>query len=387
MPKRSASVIARRGEAVKAQAAASAAAARANAARHARTAAASARPADTFDFDAMVAAAGREAASSEDAPRLVAFASLSMPAASLRQMIDEVGTRRGRRRLPRLPGQFGQAVHGRAREGRAGGRQQCGRDRPAPVPRLRGHDGADLCRHRRPTSTCATGSTAPPQVPPHDRMSRQCQPRPRARDLRAGLRPGRRDRQPLSGSPRRSTAMSALQHEAARHRAARDAVQRRLAGSGALGQAADPSQARERWQGVCGRDRDPSAGRGSADADGGQRAELRRITVAVVAVRRSRRAGARRGERPQPATKAIRRCAPRSIAEHASRLPTSRRRSRVARPWPPIRTAYVSGMGVGGGAGELSRAAAGQRLEPAAMRRPATTGSRSSRRPSAAPSR
>lgn len=85
------SVIARRGEALKAQAVESAAAARANATRHARTAATSIRPGDAFDFDAMVAAAGREVKSAEDGPRLVAFASLSMPAASLRQMIDDVG--------------------------------------------------------------------------------------------------------------------------------------------------------------------------------------------------------------------------------------------------------------------------------------------------------
>lgn len=83
-------VIAKRGEALKAQAIESAAGARANAARHARTVT-PARPGDTFDFDAMVAAAGRETGSDDDAPRLVAFASLSMPAASLRQMIDDVG--------------------------------------------------------------------------------------------------------------------------------------------------------------------------------------------------------------------------------------------------------------------------------------------------------
>ncbi len=164
------SVIARRGEAVKAQAAQSAAAARANAARHARTAVASARPADTFDFDAMVAAAGRETASSEDAPRLVAFASLSMPAASLRQMIDEVGRAGGVVVFRGFPGnsvkQFTGALAGVVP---AGGSNAVGID-----PRLFRAFAVTTVPTYVVTSTdfdLCDGFNCTTQVPPHDRMS------------------------------------------------------------------------------------------------------------------------------------------------------------------------------------------------------------------------
>jgi conjugal transfer pilus assembly protein TrbC len=82
-------VVARRGEALRQEAAASAASARAASARYASKSS----PADsaaTFDFDGMVAASAKQMAP-EDAPRLVAFASLSMPAASLKAMIADVG--------------------------------------------------------------------------------------------------------------------------------------------------------------------------------------------------------------------------------------------------------------------------------------------------------
>ena len=164
------SVIARRGEAVKAQAAASAAAARANAARHARNAVATARPADTFDFDAMVAAAGREGATNEDAPRLVAFASLSMPAASLRQMIDEVGRAGGVvvfRGFPRNSvKQFTGAL---ARVVPAGGSNAVGID-----PRLFRAFAVTTVPTYVVTSTdfdLCDGFDCRTQVPPHDRMS------------------------------------------------------------------------------------------------------------------------------------------------------------------------------------------------------------------------
>lgn len=84
-------VIARRGEALREQAATSSAAARTQSRRYADQTKPSGRPGDTFDFDAMVVAAGREADKSGDAPRFVAFASLSMPEASLRQLIGDVG--------------------------------------------------------------------------------------------------------------------------------------------------------------------------------------------------------------------------------------------------------------------------------------------------------
>ncbi len=84
-----AGVIARRGDALRAEAAANASSAKAAAARYAEANQPKASNA-TFDFDAMVAASAKQLAP-EDAPRLVAFASLSMPAASLKAMIDDVG--------------------------------------------------------------------------------------------------------------------------------------------------------------------------------------------------------------------------------------------------------------------------------------------------------
>lgn len=82
-------VVARRGEALRQEATASAATARAASARYARKAGPG-DPTATFDFDTMVAAAAGPMVP-EDAPRLVAFASLSMPAASLKAMIADVG--------------------------------------------------------------------------------------------------------------------------------------------------------------------------------------------------------------------------------------------------------------------------------------------------------
>ncbi len=83
-------IVARRGEALRSEAMQSAAQARANGERYAAEVSPSGRPGDTFDFDAMVAASGNEMISPEDAPRLVAFASLSMPDASLSRMITDV---------------------------------------------------------------------------------------------------------------------------------------------------------------------------------------------------------------------------------------------------------------------------------------------------------
>lgn len=164
------SVIVTRGEAVMAQAAASAEAARANAAQHARTAAASARPGDAFDFDAMVAAAGREAASSEDAPRLVAFASLSMPAASLRQMIDDVGRAGGVVVFRGFPGNSIKRFTGAlAKVVPAGGSNAVGID-----PRLFRAFAVTTVPTYVVTSTdfdLCDGFDCRTQVPPHDRVS------------------------------------------------------------------------------------------------------------------------------------------------------------------------------------------------------------------------
>lgn len=84
-----ATVVARRGEALKREAADNAATARAAAARYARQARPASDQVATFDFDAMVAGSTK-GLEPDDAPRLMAFASLSMPAASLKQMIADV---------------------------------------------------------------------------------------------------------------------------------------------------------------------------------------------------------------------------------------------------------------------------------------------------------
>jgi conjugal transfer pilus assembly protein TrbC len=86
-----------RAEQVTEQARTSAADAQAHGRRFAGEAARKARPdpAQTFDFDRMVADAGTMASESMgEAPRFIAFASLSMPPAALRAMIDDV-TRAG----------------------------------------------------------------------------------------------------------------------------------------------------------------------------------------------------------------------------------------------------------------------------------------------------
>lgn len=165
-----ATVIARRGDALRAQAAESAIAARTNAARHASTAARTARPGDPFDFDAMVAAAGREAVSGGDTSRLIAFASLSMPAASLRQMIGDVGRAGGVVVFRGFPGnsvkQFTGAL---ARVVPAGGSNAVGID-----PRLFRAFGVATVPTYVVTSTdfdLCDGFDCATHVPPHDRMS------------------------------------------------------------------------------------------------------------------------------------------------------------------------------------------------------------------------
>ena len=98
-----ATTIARRGQSLKQEAAETAATARTAASSYARTNKPPADPASTFDFDAMVAASATQMAP-EDAPRLVAFASLSMPAASLQAMIADVSRAGGVVVFRGLPG-------------------------------------------------------------------------------------------------------------------------------------------------------------------------------------------------------------------------------------------------------------------------------------------
>ena len=95
-------VIARRGEALRRDAVQNAASAHAAAARYASTKS-SGDPAANFDFDGMVAATAKQMAP-EDAPRLLAFASLSMPFASLKEMIADVSRAGGVVVFRGLPG-------------------------------------------------------------------------------------------------------------------------------------------------------------------------------------------------------------------------------------------------------------------------------------------
>lgn len=86
-----------RAEALASEAKASADEAQAHGQRYRSEAAKSARPDpdQTFDFDTMVAAAGTTANETMgEAPRFIGFASLSMPPAALRAMVDDV-TRAG----------------------------------------------------------------------------------------------------------------------------------------------------------------------------------------------------------------------------------------------------------------------------------------------------
>lgn len=163
-------IVAKRGDALRKEAAESAAAARANAARHASRALPGQRPGDIFDFDAMVAAAGRDSISSDDAPRLVAFASLSMPEASLRQMIDDVGRAGGVVVFRGFPGnsvkRFTAAI---ARVVPNGGSDAVGID-----PRLFRAFAVTAVPTYVVTSTgfdLCDGFDCTTQVPPHDRMS------------------------------------------------------------------------------------------------------------------------------------------------------------------------------------------------------------------------
>ena len=96
-----------RAEAVLSQANGSAAEAQAHGKRYTEQAARSARPEseDVFDFDKMVADAGTMASEGlGEAPRFIAFASLSMPPAALRAMADDVARAGGVVVLRGLPG-------------------------------------------------------------------------------------------------------------------------------------------------------------------------------------------------------------------------------------------------------------------------------------------
>ena len=134
----------------------------------------SARPdlAQTFDFDAMVANAGAIAEEGMgEAPRFIAFASLSMPPAALRAMIDDVGRAGGVVVLRGLPQNSAKALTAALAKVARPGEQltSVGIDprlfraygvETVPTYVVAGSD-FDLC----------DGFDCRTEVPPHDRMS------------------------------------------------------------------------------------------------------------------------------------------------------------------------------------------------------------------------
>ena len=160
-------VVAKRGDKLRAEAIATAEAARANlreAALRGPT-----KTGGTFDFDAMVASAGgaREA---NESPRLIAFASLSMPHASLKAMIADVSRAGGVVVFRGLPGNsakvFASAL---AKVVPQGARTSVGID-----PRLFRAFGIDAVPTYVVTAAgldLCDGFNCTTELPPHDRIS------------------------------------------------------------------------------------------------------------------------------------------------------------------------------------------------------------------------
>ncbi|MGV3553964.1 MAG: type-F conjugative transfer system pilin assembly protein TrbC [Croceibacterium sp.] len=129
-------------------------------------------PAQTFDFDAMVAQAGATAGESMgEAPRFIAFASLSMPPAALRAMIDDVGRAGGVVVLRGLPQNSAKALTAALSKVARPGEQLMG---VGIDPRLFRAFGVETV----PTYVVAgsdfdlcDGFDCRTEVPPHDRMS------------------------------------------------------------------------------------------------------------------------------------------------------------------------------------------------------------------------
>jgi conjugal transfer pilus assembly protein TrbC len=141
--------------------------------RYAREAAASAKPnpAITFDFDRMVADAGTMTSEGMgEAPRFIAFASLSMPPAALRAMIDDVTKAGGIVALRGLPGNSAKALTAALAKVAKPGEQLDGVGIDPRLPCLRGRGRAHLRRHQQRLDLC-DGFDCRTQVPPHDRMS------------------------------------------------------------------------------------------------------------------------------------------------------------------------------------------------------------------------
>ena len=148
--------------------------AEAHARRYMREAAENTKPgeASTFDFDRMVADAG--AMTSEgmgEAPRFIAFASLSMPPAALRAMIDDVTKAGGVVALRGLPGNSAKALTAALAKVAKPGEQL---DGVGIDPRLFRAFGIEAVPTYVVTSSdfdLCDGFDCRTQVPPHDRMS------------------------------------------------------------------------------------------------------------------------------------------------------------------------------------------------------------------------
>ena len=129
-------------------------------------------PAQTFDFDAMVAQAGAMAGERMgEAPRFIAFASLSMPPAALRAMIDDVSHAGGVVVLRGLPQNSAKALTAALAKVARPGEQLTG---VGIDPRLFRAFGVETV----PTYVVAgsdfdlcDGFDCRTEVPPHDRMS------------------------------------------------------------------------------------------------------------------------------------------------------------------------------------------------------------------------
>lgn len=163
-----------RAEAVLSQANASAAEAQAHGKRYTEQAARTARPEseDVFDFDKMVADAGTMASEGlGEAPRFIAFASLSMPPAALRAMADDVARAGGVVVLRGLPGGSAKTLTAAlAKVAAEGGKL----DAVGIDPRLFRAFGIEAVPTYVVTSSdfdLCDGFDCRTQVPPHDRMS------------------------------------------------------------------------------------------------------------------------------------------------------------------------------------------------------------------------
>lgn len=142
--------------------------------RYTREAAASAKPdsTSTFDFDRMVADAGTMTSEGMgEAPRFIAFASLSMPPAALRAMIDDVAKAGGIVALRGLPGNSAKVLTDALAKVAKPGEQL---DGVGIDPRLFRAFGIEAVPAYVVTSSdfdLCDGFDCRTQVPPHDRMS------------------------------------------------------------------------------------------------------------------------------------------------------------------------------------------------------------------------